>query len=123
MLCSVHRFFSEVRRVRITLLGHASVLVEMTGATCLMDLIFFDPFEAEWCFPARQRSGIGSISRRKAAVCRWAGLTPSADLVHRVAASALWGWIARRKSFFYVRAYSRRFATLYALERLGNVNS
>lgn len=44
----------------------------------------------------------------------------SADLVHRIAVSALCGWIARRKSFFYVRAYSRRLATLYELERLGS---
>lgn len=40
-----------------------------------------------------------------------------ADLVHRIAASALLGWIAHDKSFFYVRAYSRRFSTLYALDR------
>jgi UDP-MurNAc hydroxylase len=31
--------------MRVTLLGHASVLVEMTGAVCLMDPVFFDPFE------------------------------------------------------------------------------
>lgn len=31
--------------MRITLLGHASLLVEMDGATCLMDPVFFDPFE------------------------------------------------------------------------------
>ncbi len=31
--------------MKVTLLGHASVLVEMEGATCLMDPIFFDPFE------------------------------------------------------------------------------
>lgn len=31
--------------MKITLLGHASVLVEMDGATCLMDPVFFDPFE------------------------------------------------------------------------------
>jgi hypothetical protein len=36
-----------------------------------------------------------------------------ADMRHRVAASALVGWIKRRKSFFYVRAYSRRSAVLY----------
>jgi hypothetical protein len=44
----------------------------------------------------------------------------SGDLVHRIAASALCGWIARRKSFFYVRAYSRRLGMLYELERLSN---
>ena len=32
---------------------------------------------------------------------------------HRIAASALVGWIERRKSFFYVRAYSRRCSVLY----------
>ncbi len=31
--------------VRVTLLGHASVLVEMEGAVVLMDPVFFDPFE------------------------------------------------------------------------------
>jgi UDP-MurNAc hydroxylase len=31
--------------MRITLLGHATVVVEMDGATCLMDPVFFDPFE------------------------------------------------------------------------------
>jgi hypothetical protein len=41
--------------------------------------------------------------------------TDEADIVHRIAASALVGWIRRRRSFFYVRAYSRRFATLYGL--------
>ena len=29
------------------------------------------------------------------------------------------GWIDRRKSFFYVRAYSRRYATLYRVEAQG----
>ncbi len=31
--------------MRITLLGHASVLVELDGVTCLMDPVFGDPFE------------------------------------------------------------------------------
>ena len=31
--------------MKVTLLGHASVLVEMDGATCLMDPVFRDPFE------------------------------------------------------------------------------
>jgi hypothetical protein len=42
-----------------------------------------------------------------------------AEVVHRIAASALLSWIERRRSFFYVRAYSRRFATAYALARAG----
>jgi hypothetical protein len=35
------------------------------------------------------------------------------DMRHRIAASALIGWIERRKSFFNVRAYSRRSSVLY----------
>ena len=31
--------------MKVTLLGHASVLVEMKGARCLMDPVFVDPFE------------------------------------------------------------------------------
>jgi len=31
--------------MRVTLLEHASILVEMEGGTCLMDPVFFDPFE------------------------------------------------------------------------------
>jgi L-ascorbate metabolism protein UlaG (beta-lactamase superfamily) len=31
--------------MRVTLLGHASVLIEMNGARCLMDPVFDDPFE------------------------------------------------------------------------------
>jgi L-ascorbate metabolism protein UlaG (beta-lactamase superfamily) len=36
---------------------------------------------------------------------------PQANVIHQIAASALYGWILRRKSFFYIRAYSRRFTT------------
>jgi hypothetical protein len=38
-----------------------------------------------------------------------------ADVVHRIAASALVAWMERKRSFFSVRAYSRRFSTLYRL--------
>ena len=38
-----------------------------------------------------------------------------ADMIHRIAASALVGWIDYSKSFFYVRAYSRRSGTVYDL--------
>ena len=31
--------------MRITLLGHASVLVELDGTTCLVDPVLDDPFE------------------------------------------------------------------------------
>lgn len=44
-------------------------------------------------------------------------LSGPVNIVHRIAASALAGWVERRKSFFYVRAYSRRFSTLYELCR------
>ena len=44
---------------------------------------------------------------------------PEADLVHRIAASALVGWMERRKSLFYVRGYSRRHGTIYRLARAG----
>jgi hypothetical protein len=33
------------KSARVRLLGHASVLVEMAEAACLMDPVFFDPFE------------------------------------------------------------------------------
>jgi hypothetical protein len=35
------------------------------------------------------------------------------DIVNRIAASALAGWIANTKTFFYFRAYSRRYEVLY----------
>jgi L-ascorbate metabolism protein UlaG (beta-lactamase superfamily) len=38
-----------------------------------------------------------------------------ADVVHRIAASALVGWAERKRSFFSVRAYSRRSSSLYRL--------
>lgn len=39
----------------------------------------------------------------------------TADMVHQIAASALAGWIEHTKSYFYVRAYSRRYGTPYKL--------
>jgi hypothetical protein len=38
-----------------------------------------------------------------------------AHVVHRIAASALTDWALRRRGYFYTRAYSRRFSTLYRL--------
>lgn len=53
--------------------------------------------------------------------CEKAGATPVlADAVHRIAASVLRAWAAREKSYFYFRAYSRKFTTLYALSRAGD---
>ena len=41
------------------------------------------------------------------------------SIVHRIAASALAEWFERRKSYFYVRAFSRRFSSLYQLSSTG----
>ncbi|MBI1892701.1 MAG: MBL fold metallo-hydrolase [Candidatus Rokubacteria bacterium] len=38
-----------------------------------------------------------------------------ANVVHRIAGSALTDWALRRRGYFYTRAYSRRFSTLYRL--------
>jgi UDP-MurNAc hydroxylase len=45
------------------------------------------------------------------------GLDPRANVVHRIAASALTGWIQRRLGWFRVRAYSRRYSTLCPISR------
>ena len=41
-------------------------------------------------------------------------------MTHRIAASALVGWLEYTKSFFYVRAYSRRSGTVYDLSEGDN---
>jgi hypothetical protein len=41
--------------------------------------------------------------------------TAEANGVHWIAASALTDWAMRRRSYFYTRAYSRRFSILYRL--------
>ncbi len=43
------------------------------------------------------------------------GLDPRANVVHRIAASALTGWIQHRLGWFTVRAYSRRYSTLCSI--------
>ena len=45
---------------------------------------------------------------------------PTAHFVHRIAASALADWITNAKSFFFVRAWSRREQLAYRLEREGD---
>jgi UDP-MurNAc hydroxylase len=40
-----------------------------------------------------------------------------ADMLHRIAASALLDWIEHRKSYFHVRTYSRRHSILYRLDQ------
>ncbi|HEY0480502.1 MAG TPA: MBL fold metallo-hydrolase [Kofleriaceae bacterium] len=42
-----------------------------------------------------------------------------ADAGHRIVASALTAWAAREKSYFYLRAFSRQWSTLYALSADG----
>jgi len=42
--------------MRVTLLGHASVLVELDGATCLMDPVLSDPFEEGTVVSCPQRT-------------------------------------------------------------------
>ncbi len=43
------------------------------------------------------------------------GLDRRANVVHRIAAAALTGWIQRRLGWFTVRAYSRRYSTLCSI--------
>lgn len=43
-----------------------------------------------------------------------------ASAVHRIAASALTAWRAREKTYFFLRAFSRKFTALYSLERADN---
>lgn len=50
-----------------------------------------------------------SLSRRR---------DPRTNVMHRIAASALVGWIERRLGWFTVRAYSRRSSTLYRVARV-----
>ncbi len=40
--------------------------------------------------------------------------------MHRIAASALTGWIQHRLGWFSVRAYSRRYSTLCGISRSGS---
>ncbi len=48
------------------------------------------------------------------------GEAPEADLVHRITASALVGWVEHARSFFSVRAWSRRRGEVYGLTRRGS---
>jgi UDP-MurNAc hydroxylase len=46
-------------------------------------------------------------------VVRTEGRCAPADAGHRIVASALTAWAAREKSYFYLRAFSRQWSTLY----------
>jgi hypothetical protein len=48
-------------------------------------------------------------------VARSDGRCAPADAGHRIVASALTAWAAREKSYFYLRAFSRQWSTLYTL--------
>jgi hypothetical protein len=75
-------------------------------------LVFPDLMTRWYCFDfSKQVSGLTSSLEQPSPV----------DMVHRIAASALASWIDRRKSFFYVRAYSRRFSVLHQLSREGDL--
>ena len=43
------------------------------------------------------------------------GTVAPADAGHRIVASALISWLARQKSYFYLRAFSRKWSVLYTL--------
>jgi L-ascorbate metabolism protein UlaG (beta-lactamase superfamily) len=47
------------------------------------------------------------------------GRCAPADAGHRIVASALTAWAAREKSYFYLRAFSRQWSTLYAVSLEG----
>jgi UDP-MurNAc hydroxylase len=50
-----------------------------------------------------------------ASFSRFEGTIAPADAGHRIVASALTAWMAREKSYYYLRAFSRKWSTLYAL--------
>ncbi len=70
-------------------------------------------YELEVIFPAS--SGRWLIDFRGQDVALHHNREMESDVVHRIAASALTDWIKRKKGYFYTRAYSRRFSTLYQL--------
>lgn len=83
------------------------------GASYALGVVFPDGRVAWYCLTFGPDAP--DLSRQEVA--------PNAHVVHKIAASALVSWIEHRKSFFYVRAYSRRFTTLYHLTRAGDAVS
>jgi hypothetical protein len=63
----------EAVAMRITLLGHASLVVEMDGAACLMDSVFYDRFEEGAVVSCPRRT----VSLEPAAASRPAGRVSS----------------------------------------------
>ncbi len=76
------------------------------GAVYAVEVIFPDD-RATWTVDFRCEPP--ALSRRG---------NPRTNVVHRIAASALVGWIERRLGWFSVRAYSRRTSTLYDVARV-----
>jgi hypothetical protein len=72
-------------------------------------------YEIEVVFPDESR--VWTFDFRSAPPQLREGRSPLANVVHRIAASALVAWIERHASWFTVRAYSRRFATLARISR------
>jgi hypothetical protein len=72
-------------------------------------------------FPGGERRGYRiDFDRGDVRLRTDASAAAAADVVHRIAASALVDWSECRKSFFYVRAYSRRHQASYALSAAGS---
>ncbi len=74
-------------------------------AIYVLEVIFLD-FKIEW-----------TIDFSTDPVRLYRTRNPQANVVHRIAGSALYGWILRRKSLFYFRAYSRRFTISHRVYR------
>lgn len=53
-------------------------------------------------------------------ITRTEGHCAQADAGHRIVASALTSWAARKKSYFYLRAFSRQWSMLYTLSTDGS---
>jgi UDP-MurNAc hydroxylase len=70
-------------------------------------------YEMEVVFPDRTKRWL--IDFRSQPPALHLNREMQSDIVHRIAASALTDWIERKKGYFYARAYSRRFSTLYQL--------
>jgi hypothetical protein len=68
-------------------------------------------YELEVVFPEKE-SRVWTLDFRDDRAGLREGRDPLATVFHRIAASALTGWLERRLSWFTVRAYSRRYTTL-----------
>lgn len=81
------------------------------GARYALGIVFAEG-PPEWYRFEFDEHAVGIVAGAEAAM--------PADIVNRIAASALAGWVAHEKSFFYVRAYSRRYQTLYVVSTAGS---